>query len=73
MAIYILLQLWTIETIVNSRVHKEVAFRVEFRIQNDESFVIGKQRLATEQGCSTVIYILGESVVKIWKTCGMCM
>ena len=34
---------------------------------------IGKRRLATEQDCSTVIYILGESVVEVWKTYGMCM
>ena len=68
-----MLQLRTIETIVNSCIHKEVTFRVKFRVQSDESFVIGKQRLAMEQDCSTVVYILGETIVEVWKTYGVCM
>ena len=52
---------------------KEVSFREGFRVWNDESFVIGQQRLATEQGCSTVVYILGKGIVKVWKTYGMCV
>ena len=39
--------------------------QIEFKVQSEESFVIGKQRLAMEQGCSTVVYILGESIVEV--------
>ena len=36
-----------------------------------KALFIGKQRLATEQDCSTVIYILEESIVEVWKTYGI--
>ena len=38
-----------------------------------KALFIGKKRLAMEQDCSTVVYILGESIVKVWKTYGMCV
>ena len=38
-----------------------------------KALFIGKQRLATERDCSTVVYILEESVVEVWKTYGIHM
>ena len=67
-AIRILLRLRTIGVIVNSRVSQRCCFRgedSEFRVQ--ESFVYWKQRLATDQDCSTVVYILGESMIEVWE------
>ena len=63
-----LLRLRTIEVIVNSRVSQRRCFQSKgskFRVQ--ESFVYWKQRLATGQDCSTVVYILRESMVEVWE------
>ena len=62
------LRLRTIEIIVNSRVSQRRCFRSKgsgFRVQ--ESFVYWKQRLATDRDCSTVVYLLRESMVEVWE------
>ena len=38
--------------------------RFQNEVQSEESLIIGKQRLATEQDCSTVNYILKEVWLK---------
>ena len=63
-----LLRLRTIRVIVNSRVSQRRCFRSkgsEFRVQ--EGLVYWKQRLATDRDCSTVVYILRESMVEVWE------
>ena len=63
-----LLRLRTIEVIVNSRVSQRRCFQSKdskFRVQ--ESLVYWKQRLATDRDCSTVVYILRESMVEVWE------
>ena len=64
----LVLRLRTIGIIVDSRVSQRRCFRSKgsgFQVQ--ESFVYWKQRLATDQDCSTVVYILGESMIEVWE------
>ena len=63
-----LLRLRTIKVIVNSRASQRRRFQStgsEIRVQ--ESLVYWKQRLATDRDCSTVVYILRESMVEVWE------
>ena len=63
-----LLRLRTIKVIVNSRASQRRRFQStgsEIRVQ--ESLVYWKQRLATDRDCSTVVYIIRESMVEVWE------
>ena len=63
-----MLQLRTIKAIVNSRVSQRGCFQSQgLRFEMRKALFIGKQRLATGQDCSTVVYILGKAWSKYGK------
>ena len=53
--------------------HKEVAFRVRFKVRDEESFVYWETKTSYRTRLFYSRLYTRESMVEVWKTYGMCM